>query len=120
MDIVFLHGLKVQCVVGIWEWERRTTQTVIIDLDMGTDIRRAAASEKIEDALDYKRVAKRVSAFVAESGFQLVETMAERVAGLLLEEFGLPWCRVRINKKGAIRGAGDVGVLIEREAKAAG
>jgi dihydroneopterin aldolase len=120
MDIVFLHGLKVQCVVGIWEWERRTTQTVIIDLDMGTDIRRAAASEKIEDTLDYKRVSKRVSSFVAESGFQLVETMAERVAGLLLEEFGLPWVRVRINKKGAIRGAGDVGVLIEREAGAAG
>jgi dihydroneopterin aldolase len=120
MDIVYLHGLKVQCVIGIWEWERRTTQTVTIDLDMGTDIRRAAASDHIDDTLDYKRVAKRVTAFVGDSEFQLVETMAERVAGLLLEDFGLPWCRVRINKKGAIRGAGDVGVLIERGAKAAG
>jgi dihydroneopterin aldolase len=118
MDIIYLHDLKVDCVIGIWDWERRIRQTVTIDLDMAADIRRAAASERIEDTLDYKAVAKRVIAFVRESDFQLVETLAERVAGILQDEFQVPWCRVRINKRGAIRGAGDVGVEIERGERA--
>ena len=114
MDITFLHGLKVSCIIGIWDWERAAKQTVIIDLDMASDVAKAAASDDIKDAVDYKSVAKRLQEFVGNSDYQLVETMAEEVAQLLLKEFGLAWVRVRINKKGAVRGAGDVGVVIER------
>ncbi|KPK54024.1 MAG: dihydroneopterin aldolase [Thiotrichales bacterium SG8_50] len=117
MDITFLHGLKVACIIGIWDWERAAKQTVIIDLDMASDNARAAASDDITDAVDYKAVSKRLEQFVGDSQYQLVETMAEEVARLLLEEFGLTWVRVRINKKGAVRNARDVGVVIERGEK---
>ncbi len=113
-DIIYLYDLKVDTIIGIFEWERRVRQTVSLDLEMATDIRRAAASDAIEDTLDYKAVAKAVIRFVEESRFQLVETLAERVAELVMREFGVPWLRLRVNKKGAIRGARDVGVLIER------
>jgi len=115
MDTIYLHALRIETVVGIWEWERRIRQTVVVDLEMGADIRKAAESDSIDDTLNYKAVAKRVQQFVGESSFQLVETMAERVAGLILDEFGVPWVTVRINKPGAIRGARDVGVTIRRE-----
>ncbi len=114
MDITFLHGLKIDCIIGIWDWERRSRQTVILDLDMAGDVARAAASDHIDDALDYKAVANRVKEFVGNTEFQLVETLAERVAQLLRDEFSIPWVRVRVNKRGAVRDAGDVGVIIER------
>jgi dihydroneopterin aldolase len=114
MDIVFLHGLRVETVIGAFDWERRIKQTVVLDLDMAFDIRGVAASDNLADALNYKAVAKRVIAFVAESQFHLVETLAERTAGILMEEFPISWLRLRLNKPGAIRGARDVGVLIER------
>ena len=114
MDIIFLHDLRVDTVIGIWEWERKIRQTVSINLDMSADIRRAAASDKVADTLNYKLVAKRVQAFVSESSFQLVETLAEKIAAIILDEFDVDWVRVRVNKPGAIRGASDVGVLIER------
>jgi dihydroneopterin aldolase len=113
-DIIYLHDLRVAAVIGIFDWERRVKQTVSIDLDMATDIARAAKSDHIDDTLNYKAVAKRIIAFVEESEFQLVETLAERIAGIVREEFDVPWVRVRINKPGAIRGARDVGVIIER------
>lgn len=114
MDIVYLNDLRVDTVIGIYDWERRTRQTVIFDIEMGTDISKAAATDSIEDTLNYKAVAKRLFAFVSESEFALVETLAERVAGILVDEFRVPWCRVRLNKKGAVRGVRDVGVIIER------
>ena len=114
MDIIYLHGLKVDCVIGIWEWERRITQTITFDLDMGFDISRAAASDQIEDTLSYKDVSKRIEQFVSESEFALVEKLTSEVARILLEEFPIQWCRVKANKFGAVRGAGDVGVIIER------
>jgi len=114
MDIIFLRDLRIDTVVGIWDWERRIRQTVSIDLEMATDIARAAASDSIEDTLNYKKVAKRIIAFVEASEFQLVETMAERIAGIVLGEFEVPWVRVTVNKPGAIRGSRDVGVRIER------
>ncbi len=114
MDIIYLHDLKIECIIGIWEWERRIKQTIILDLDMAADIHRAAATDSIEDTINYKAVAKRLIEFVGQSQFQLVETLAEKVAGIMLAEFKLRWVRVRINKKGAVRGAGDVGVVIER------
>ena len=115
-DIIYLYDLQVDTIIGIFDWERRVRQTISLDLEMATDIRRAAASDAIEDTLDYKAVAKAVIRFVENSDFQLVETLAERVAALVLEEFAVSWLRLRINKKGAIRGARDVGVLIERGA----
>lgn len=114
MDTIFLHDLKVETVVGIWEWERRIRQTVGIDLEMGADIRRAAATDNIEDTLNYKAVAKRVQQFVADSSYQLVETLAENIAAIVLDEFDVPWVQVRVNKPGAIRGSRDVGILIRR------
>jgi dihydroneopterin aldolase len=114
MDIIFLHNLKVDAVIGIWDWERKIRQTVEIDLDMAADIRKAAATDAVEDTLNYKLVAKRLQGFIAESEFQLVETLAERIAGIVIGEFDVRWVRVRVNKPGAIRGARDVGVIIER------
>lgn len=114
MDIIFLHDLKVETVIGIWEWERKIRQTVAIDLDMSADIRKAASSDSVDDTLNYKLVAKRVQQFVGESSFKLVETLAENIAATVLDEFEVSWVRVRVNKPGAIRGARDVGVLIER------
>ena len=114
MDIIFLTGITTDCIIGIWDWERQVKQKIVIDLEMATDIRKAAATDAIEDTLDYKRVSKRLLQFVGESQFQLVETLAERIAQLIVTEFDVPWVRVRLNKQGAIRGSRDVGILIER------
>lgn len=114
-DIVYVRDLRAECVIGVYAWERRVRQTVLIDLDLAADNRRAAATDRIEDALNYKAVTRRVLEYAAASEFQLVETLAERIAEVLLSEFALPWVRVRINKRGALRAAGDVGVVIERE-----
>jgi dihydroneopterin aldolase len=114
MDVIFLSGLTTECIIGIWDWERRVKQKLVIDLEMGADIRRAATSDSIVDTLDYKRVAKRLLGFVGESQFQLVETLTERIAQIVVTEFDVPWVKVRLNKQGAIRGARDVGILIER------
>lgn len=116
MDKIFLTELNVECIVGIWDWERRVKQTVIIDVEMAADIRRAAVTDSIDDTIDYKRVAKRLLAFVGESQFQLVETLTEQIARVIVTEFGVSWVKVRLNKRGAIRGARDVGIEIERRA----
>ena len=114
MDIIYLHDLKIDAVIGIFEWERRVRQTITLDLDMAADIRKAAASDSIADTLDYKAVSKRLIDFVGHSEFHLVETIAEHVADIVLTEFNVAWVRVRVNKKGAVRGAMDVGVIIDR------
>ena len=114
MDIIFLNDLRIETVIGIFDWERRIKQTVIFDFEMGTDIRKAAASDTIDDTLNYKAVAKRVIEFVETSEFQLVETLAERVAQMIMSEFKIPWLRLKLNKVGAVRYARDVGVIIER------
>lgn len=114
MDTVYIHDLRIETVIGIFEWERRIKQAVIFDIEMAADVRRAAASDRIEDTLDYKAVAKRVIAFVGQSDFQLVETLAERVAAIILDEFQVPRVRLKVNKQGALRGARDIGVVIER------
>jgi dihydroneopterin aldolase len=113
-DKIFLRGLEVECIIGFIEWERRIKQKVEIDLELPVDCARAAVNDDVADTLDYKRVSKRVSAFIADSQFMLVETMAHRVALLVLEEFGIEWIRISVNKPGAIRGSRDVGVSVER------
>ena len=114
MDIVFLRELKVETVSGIYDWEREIRQTVVLDLEMSSDVQRAAASDSIDDALNYKAVAKRLVGFIEGSSFQLVETLAERCAEIVIQEFGVDWLRLSLNKIGAVSGARDVGVLIER------
>jgi 7,8-dihydroneopterin aldolase/epimerase/oxygenase len=113
-DRIFLHGLTAECIIGFIDWERRVRQTVVVDLEMPVDCRRAARSDEVADTLDYKKVAKRVLAFIEGSEFKLVETLAERLALLVLAEFGVEWVRVSLNKPGAIRNSRDVGVVIER------
>ena len=120
MDIVFLRGLKAETVIGIYDWEREIRQSVILDLEMSTDVRRAAASEDIGDAVNYKAVAKRLVAFIEASEFKLVETLAERCAGIILDEFEVEWLRLTLNKIGAVSAARDVGVIIERGNRATG
>jgi dihydroneopterin aldolase len=117
MDIIFLHDLTIETIIGIYDWERKEKQSIILDLDMAADIPAAARSDSIDDTLNYKAVAKRLIEFVGDSQFQLVETLAERVAEIVLNEFGVKWLRLRVNKKGAVRYAGDVGVIIERGVK---
>jgi dihydroneopterin aldolase len=115
MDKIFIHALKTEAIIGIFDWERQVKQTVIVDLEISADVRKAALSDSIDDTLNYKRVAKRVLAFVEASQFHLVETLAEHLAMLLLEDFGLAWVRISLSKPGAIRSSRDVGVLLERD-----
>jgi dihydroneopterin aldolase len=113
-DTIFLRGLTIECIIGFIDWERRVKQTIVIDLELPVDCRSASIRDEVEDTLDYKKVAKRVIAFVEASEFKLVETLAHRLALLILEEFGIPWIRLSVNKPGAIRGSKDVGVSIQR------
>lgn len=113
-DVIYLHDLRIDTTIGVYAWERCVKQTLIIDIDMSANIRLAAATDQIDDTLNYKAVAKRVIAYVEQSKFQLIESLAENIASILLGEFNLNWLRLRINKQGAVRGARDVGVIIER------
>jgi dihydroneopterin aldolase len=114
MDKIFIHALKTEAIIGIFDWERQVKQTVIIDLEISADIRKAALSDSIDDTLNYKRVAKRVLAFVEESRFHLVETLAEHIAMLILEECGAAAVHLSLSKPGAIRSSRDVGVVLDR------
>jgi dihydroneopterin aldolase len=114
MDIIFLRELKIETVIGIYDWEREIKQAVVLDLEMATDIKKAAETDHIDDTLDYKAVAKRIIEFVEGSSFQLVETLAEKIAEIVLTEFSIPWLKLTLNKAGAITGAEGVGVMIER------
>ena len=114
MDTIFITDLRVDTIIGIYDWERSTHQTVSIDLEMGTDIRKAAETDDISDTPSYKDVAKRLVDFIAASEFFLVETMAERIAELVRSEFSIPWVKVTLHKPGALSDARDVGIIIER------
>jgi dihydroneopterin aldolase len=114
MDIIYLKDLRIETIIGVYAWERQLKQTVVLDLEMGTDIRKAGKTDALEDTLSYKEVVKRVISYVEDSRFHLVEALAEGIADTLLKEFHLPWLRLRINKQGAVRGVRDVGVIIER------
>lgn len=114
MDIVFIEDLRIDTVIGIYDWERRIRQTVAFDLEMAFDNTRPATSDDIADTLDYKAVSKRLIGYVEAAEFQLVETLAERCAAIVREEFGVAWVRLKLAKPGAVRGARAVGVCIER------
>ena len=114
MDIVFINDLRIETIIGIYDWERKVKQTISLDLEMATDIRKSAATDAIEDTLNYKAVAKRLIAFVGDSEYQLVETLAEKITDIVLAEFDVPWLKLTVHKPGAVRGSRDVGVMIER------
>ena len=115
MDKIFIHALKTETIVGIFDWERQVKQTVVMDIEFSADIAKAALSDSIDDTLNYKRVAKRVLSFVEASQFHLVETLAEHVAMLILEDFGVAWVGIVLSKPGAVRNSRDVGVALERD-----
>jgi len=117
MDIVFIDDLRIDATIGIYDWEKRIKQTLSFDIEMATDIRKAAASDEIEDALNYKAVSKRIIQFVEASKYQLVETLSEKIAEMILDEFEVPWLRLTLNKLGAVRGSRSVGIRIERGEK---
>ena len=116
MDHVFIEGLEIEALIGIYDWERRIRQPLVFDVEMAFDNRIPAASDAIGDTLNYKAVSKRIVQYVSESDFGLVETLAERVAAIILEEFGVQRVRLKLSKPGAVRGARAVGVMIERTA----
>ena len=117
MDRVFIEDLEVETVVGVFDWEREIRQKVVLNIEMSVDIARAARTDSIDDTLNYKAVAKRLSAFVGDSSFYLVETLAERCAEIVLEEFDVDWLELRLDKPGAVTGSKSVGVMIERGRK---
>jgi len=117
MDLVFIEDLRIETVIGIYDWERKIRQVVALDLEMAFDNRKPAASDDIGDTLNYKAVSKRMIAFVESSSFQLVETLAERCAQIVLDEFKVSWLRLKLSKPGAVRGSKAVGVVIERGRK---
>ncbi len=114
MDIVFIRDLQIETVIGIYDWERKIKQVISIDLEMATDIRKSAASDQIDDTLNYKAVAKRLISFVSDSQYQLVETLAEKICEIVMSEFAVPWVRLTLSKPGAVSGSKSVGVMIER------
>lgn len=120
MDITFIEDLKVDTVIGIYDWERQIRQTISIDLEMGCDISQAASEDTIDHCLDYKSVAKRIISFVEAAEYQTVETLAEKIAEIIRSEFSVPWLRLKLSKPGAVRGSKNVGVIIERGDKVTG
>lgn len=114
MDIIFITDIRVETIIGIYDWERTQKQTVSIDLEMATDIAAAAATEDIEKTLNYKEISKRIEEFIVGSEFQLIETMAEKLAALIQQEFSVGWLRLTVHKPGALSNSTDVGVRIER------
>ena len=115
MDKIFIHALKGEAIIGIYDWERQVRQTVLVDIELSADVRKAGMSDSIDDTLNYKKIAKRVLALIEGSQFHLVETLAEHIAMLVLEEFGVRWVSIVLSKPGAVRSSRDVGVAIERE-----
>lgn len=114
MDTVRISGLRAEAVIGVYDWERDIRQPLVLDLELASDNRRAAGTDRIEDAVDYAAISARVLAFVEDSEFQLIETLAERIAEIVMTEFGVPWLRLRLDKPGAVAEADSVGVQIER------
>lgn len=114
MDRVFIEALEIDCVIGIYDWERKIRQPILLDIEMGFDNRKSAASDDIADTLDYKAISKRLIQFVGDSSFGLVEALAENCCRIIMEEFGVAQVKLKLSKPGAVRGSKAVGVILER------
>ncbi|RAH37901.1 dihydroneopterin aldolase [Halomonas sp. SL1] len=119
MDLVLIEALKVDTVIGVYDWERTLTQTLVLDLELATDTRPAAADDDIAQTLDYAAISERIARFGAEHSFELVETFAERLVDALRQEYGIAWIRLTLRKPGAVPAANAVGVRIERGERSA-
>ena len=117
MDIIYIHGLQCTCRVGVWDWEKRIDQTLVLDIDLATNIKVAAKSDDLQDTLDYKKISDRVIEYAQANTFDLIETLVERLAGTILEEFNVPWVRIKLDKGGVVKNVNHVGILIERGTK---
>ena len=117
MDIIYIHGLQCTCRVGVWDWEKRIDQTLVLDIDLATNIKSAAESDDLQDTLDYKKISDRVIEYAQANTFDLIETLVERLAGTILEEFNVPWVRIKLDKGGVVKNVNHVGILIERGTK---
>lgn len=115
MDKIFITALRVDAVIGIYDWERKILQKLLIDLEMSADIISAARTDDIEHTLNYKKISDRVLEFASASSFGLIESLAEKTAALVLDEFGVSWVKVTVHKPDAIEAATDIAVMIERE-----
>ena len=117
LDKIFLHGIKCDCVIGVWAWEKQIRQTLVLDIDMATDITAAAKSDDLKDALNYNKVAERVIEFAEASQFELLEVLVERIAEIIMKEFNVPWVRIRLDKGPAVKNVKQVGIEMERGSK---
>ena len=117
LDTIYIHGLQCECVIGVWKWEKAITQTLVLDIDLATDIKPAANSDDLKDTLDYKKVADRVLEYAKQNEFDLIETLIERLSEVILSEFNVPWVRIKLDKGGAVKNVNHVGILIERGAR---
>ena len=113
-DKIFIRGLEIECIIGFIDWERRVKQKIVLDIELPVDCAHTAKTDAVADTLDYKQVVDQVVELIADSSFMLVETMAQKVAELIIQNFSVNWVRVVVNKPGAIRELRDVGVSIER------
>jgi len=113
-DIVFIHGLQCECIIGVWDWEKKITQTLVLDIDLATDITKAAASDDLKDALDYKKISVRIMEFAKDNSFELIESLIERLAEIILSEFEVSWVRIKLDKGGVVKKVNHVGIVIER------
>lgn len=114
MDTIYLHGIKCPCTIGVWEWEKAITQTLVLDIDLASDNKKAAQNDDLKDAINYQALAKRVQSYAQDNAFELIETLVERLAEIILAEFETPWVKIRCDKGQAVAGVGHVGVMIER------
>lgn len=116
MDKIYLNGLKCECVIGVWEWEKAITQTLILDIELATDVAKAAKNDDLRDALDYQAVTNRIQNYAKDNAFELIETLVENLSLVLLKEFPTTWVRIKLDKGQAVKGVKNVGVIIERSA----
>lgn len=117
MDIIFITDLRAEAIIGIYERERTIKQTISVDLELGTSVKHAAKRDNVDDTLNYKLLSKRVESFIAESEYQLIETLAEELANMIIHEYKVPWLKLTLHKLNALSNSKDVGVRIVREAK---
>ena len=115
MDKVFIRGLEARVTVGVFDWERRIKQKIVFDLEIASDNKRAAASDDVKDTLDYKKVSKAIVQFAENSDYQLVETLAEAVAEMVICDFAVRELKLSLNKVGAVTTAREIGVEIKRQ-----
>ena len=114
MDIIYLNGLKCQCTIGVWEWEKAIQQILTLDVELASDTSKAAINDDLADALDYQAISERIQEYAKDNSFQLIETLIEKLASLIIEEFKTPWVRIKLDKGQAVKGVKSVGVMIER------